>query len=382
MFLFAFFGLSSMFESFNKLPRLLSISLLFPLIFLNGWLLSILTRQLEPLVSIFIAATLISFLLDYPIRFLQRLQVKRGWAVGLVFLLFILFVAGLFIFLAPLILRQANELIVRLPEWIRSGQQQLKTFEAWAIDQQLPIDISSNLAQLVERVSSALRSLTSQLISIFFNAIGSLINIFLTLAFSLFLVIGGEEVWKGILGWLPPRWGELIRQSLPQKFEGYIVGQATLATILSIFQTLALVTIGAPLALLFGLAIGLASVIPFGGTTTIIIVSLLVALQDFGLGVRVFLIAELILQVHENVIGPRIFGEITGLNPVWTLTSLFVGIKVAGFLGLIMAVPIASFIKASAETIRQNWGEPQLAIAADLISLPDEERTEERATTP
>jgi predicted PurR-regulated permease PerM len=145
---------------------------------------------------------------------------------------------------------------------------------------------------------------------------------------------------------------------------------------------LALVTIGAPLALLFGLAIGLASVIPFGGTTTIIIVSLLVALQDFSLGVRVFLIAELILQVHENVIGPRIFGEITGLNPVWTLTSLFIGIKVAGFLGLIMAVPIASFIKASAETIRQNWGEPQLAIAADLISLPDEERTEERATTP
>jgi predicted PurR-regulated permease PerM len=358
-----------MLQSINKLPRLVSIGLIFPILFLNGWLLLLTAQQLEPLVSILITATLIAFLLDYPIRFLQNLGVKRGWAVGLVFLLFVVILSGLVLILGPLILRQANELIVRLPEWIKSGQQQLNSLESWAMAQQLPIDLRSNIAQLIEKVSLTLRSLTSQLISLTLSAISSLVNVFLTLVFSVFLVLRGESLWSGILGWLPSPWNSQIRQSLPQNFEGYIAGQVTLAVIMSVSQTIALFALGAPLALLFGLVIGSASLIPFGGTSSILVVSLLLALQDFGLGFKVLLVAIVVLQINENIVGPRILGEITGLNPVWTLISLFVGVKLGGVVGLLVAVPIASFIKGTADTIRGTRAELPALVTAEVVTV-------------
>jgi predicted PurR-regulated permease PerM len=362
-----------MFQSITKLPRLLSLGLTFPLIFLNGWLLLLLAQELQPLLTLLITATLIAFLLDYPIRFLKDRGINRGVAVGIVLLLFLFILGVLAVYLVPLILRQANELLIRLPEWIKSGQQQLKTLEDWAVAQQLPIDISTTFNQIVARFTTGLRSFTSQAFSIVFGAIGSVVNVFLTLVFTIFLVLRGESLWSGILGWLPTRWNDQIRQALPLNFERYIAGQATMAAIISLVQTTALLILRIPLAQLFGVGIGVASLIPFGGTTTILIVSLLLALQNFWLGVKVLVVAVIINQIIENILAPRILGEITGLNPVWMLVSLDLGVKLGGFLGLVVAVPIASFIKGSFDAIRITQPDLKLELLTTAITTQVEE---------
>ncbi|QZZ18943.1 AI-2E family transporter [Leptothermofonsia sichuanensis E412] len=341
-----------MFESLSKLPRQFTIGLTFPIIFLNLWLLLVLVEQLQPLVSILIVATLIAFLLDYPIRFLQQLGLRRSFSVGIVLLVALLILAVLVLVLVPLILQQANELIIRLPDWLRSGQQQLTSLEDWAVAQQLPIDLRATINQLIERLTSVLRSLTREIISLAFSAIGSIVNVFLTIVFAVFLVLRGESLWQGILGWLPTDWSSRVRLYLPQNFERYIVGQVTMASILAIIQSTALFILGTPLALLFGFMIGIGSIIPFGGLTTIIIVSLLVALQNFWLGVKVLVVAIVITQISENAIAPRIVGDLIGLNPTWMLISLFIGVKLGGVVGLIVTVPVASFIKGTFDTIR------------------------------
>ncbi|HEY9626883.1 MAG TPA: AI-2E family transporter [Coleofasciculaceae cyanobacterium] len=365
-----------MLQSLAKLPRLFTIGLTFPLIFLNGWLLSLLAQELQPLLTILITATLLAFLLDYPIRFLKDRGVNRGIAVGIVLLLFLFILGVLAVFLVPLILRQANELLIRLPDWIKSGQQQLKTIEDWAIAQQLPIDISTTFNQTIARFTTGLRSFTSQAFSIVFGAIGSVVNVFLTLVFTIFLVLRGESLWSGILGWLPQGWNNQIRQALPLNFERYIAGQATMAAIVSLVQTTALLILRIPLAQLFGVGIGVASLVPFGGTTTILIVSLLLALQNFWLGVKVLVVAVIINQIIENILAPRILGEITGLNPVWMLVSLDLGIKLGGFLGLVVAVPIASFIKGSFDAIRTSRPDLQMELVSTITA------TETKASEP
>lgn len=350
----------------NKLPRWFGLGLAFPLIFLNGWLLLLLVDQLEPLVSIVIAATLIAFLLDYPIRFLQQLGAKRGIAVGLVFLLFVLLLGLLVLVLGPLILQQANELLTKLPEWIESGRQQLHDLETWAATQQLPFDLSSSLSQLVDRLTSTLRSLTRQLVSLIFSTIGSIVNVFLTVVVAVFLVLRGQSLWTGVLGWLPVSWNNQVREYLPDNFERYIVGQVTLASILAVVQTITLFILGVPLALLFGSAIGAASLVPFGGTLGVLTVSLLVSLQSVGLGVKTLIVCLIVLQINDNVVGPRIVGEIIGLNPVWMLIAIFIGFKLKGALGLFIAVPIASFIKGTADRFRASRTIPP------LLAIPEE----------
>ncbi len=348
---------------FAKLPRWLTIGLTFPLIFLNGWLFLLLIDQLEPLVSILIAATLIAFLLDYPIRFLQQLGSSRGLAVGLVFLIFLILLSLLILVLGPLILQQANELLTALPQWIESGRRQLNDLETWAATQQLPIDLSSALSQIVDRLTSSLRSLTRQVVNLLFNTIGSIVNVFLTVVFAVFLTLRGQSLWLGVLGWLPTAWNEQVREYLPDNFERYIVGQATLAAILASVQTVVLFILGVPLALLFGFTIGAGSLVPLGGTLAIVVISILVSLQDVGLGGKVLLATVIVNQVSENVIGPRIVGELIGLNPAWMLVSVFIGFKLKGALGLFIAVPIASFIKGTVDRIRAN--------RSALIALPE-----------
>jgi predicted PurR-regulated permease PerM len=360
-----------MLETLNKLPRQLTVGLFtFPLICLNGWLVLKIAKELQPLVSILITATLIAFLLDFPIRFLQERGVKRILSVGLVFLLFLVIVVTLGLFLIPLILRQTNELLIRLPDWIDSGQQQLQLFENWTLTQQLPFDLSlsNNLNQWIDKLSSELRSLTRQVVSLLFSAIGSIVNIILTLAFVIFLILRGERLWTGILSWFPEKWSNQIRQSLPQNFERFIVGQLTLATILGITQTIALLSLGVPLAQLFGLGIGVASLIPLGGFTTTVIVSLLLALQNFWLGFKFFFIALLIIQINDNVLAPRIVGELVGINPVWMLISLFIGVKLGGVLGLVIAVPIAGFIKGTVDILRSQKPKSESENSVTLIT--------------
>lgn len=362
----------AMLESLKKLPRQFTIGLTFPIVFLNGWLLLLLARELQPLVSTLITATLIAFLLDYPIRFLQERGLRRSWAAVLVLLLFLVLLTTLGLFLGPVILQQANELIVRLPEWLKSGQQQLQALQIWAADQQLPIDLSTNLNQLIERLSILLRSLSRQLLGLFVSAIGSIFNVFLTLAFAIFLVLKGDSLWQGILSWFPVQWSNQVRQTLPHNFERYVAGQVTMAAIIAIAQMTNLTILHVTLAQLFGFAIGAGSLIPFGGTITIVTVSLLLALQNFWLGVKVLLVAIIVNQVIESVLAPRIVGQFTGLNPVWMLISLEIGLKLGGALGLVIAVPIASFIKGTVDSIRAVSNKPIGQMAAEMLSNSEE----------
>ena len=68
--------------------------------------------------------------------------------------------------------------------------------------------------------------------------------------------------------------------------------------------------------------------------------------------------AIILEQIIENGIAPRLLGGFTGLNPVWILVSLLIGTKVGGILGLLIAVPIAGFIKSTAMVFQPTTSNP------------------------
>ncbi|MBW4616908.1 MAG: AI-2E family transporter [Desmonostoc vinosum HA7617-LM4] len=337
----------------DKLPRWLTIGLAFPITILNGWLLLQVVQYFQPLVSVFVAAVLLAFVLDYPIQFLQRRGVQRNLAIVGVLLAAVVILVALGITLVPLIIEQLNELANILPSWIDSGTQQLQTFQDWVLNQQqLPINLSGLFTQALERLSSQLQSFTGRILSFAVDTIGIVVNVLLAVVLTIYLVLNGDRLWDGIYQWFPLHIGLQLRQLLREDFHNYFIGQATLGAVLASTITLAFVALQVPLALLFGIAIGFFSLFPFGTGIGIAIVSLLVALQNFWLGVEVLGVAVAIDQVNSNFIAPRILGNLTGLNPVWVVISLLVGAKLGGVLGLLVAIPTASFIKDIADSWR------------------------------
>ncbi|MDF5709761.1 MAG: AI-2E family transporter [Nostoc sp. S4] len=364
-------------QSANKVPRWLSIGLAFPIIILNGWLFLQLVQYFQPLVSIIAAAILLAFVLDYPIQFLQQRGVKRNLAIVGVLLLTVVIIVGLGITLVPLIIEQLNELANILPSWIDSGTQQLEAFQDWALSQQqLPINLSALVSEILERLSNQLQSFTGRILSFAVDTISTVVNVLLAVVLTIYLILNGERLWDGIFQWFSPSIGSKVRQLLREDFHNYFIGQATLGAVLGLTVTLAFWILRVPLALLFGLAIGLFSLFPFGTGIGIAIVSLLVALQNFWLGVEVLGVAVAIDQVNSNFIAPRILGNLTGLNPVWVVISLLLGAKLGGVLGLLIAIPIASFIKDAAD----SWRAGELNKIHD-IELEPAKVTSERAGT-
>ncbi len=342
--------------SIRSLLRWFLLGLLLPLAFLNGWMLLQVFNYFQSLLSAFVVATLVSFLLDYPVRWLEaqgkRWHVRREFAVLAIVLLTLGIVGLLGLTLAPVLYDQFAAFANGLPGWVASSRQQLENLSNWAIAKRLPIDLQQLGTQAIAQFSAQIQNLTTQLVSLLVQMAGRAFDALIAMVLAVYLLLRGEQFWDGFFSWLPPERREQVRQCFRQNFQNYYAGQAALATTIGVAMVLLFLVLQVPFGLLFGLGIGVMTLVPFGAGISIVVVSLLLAVKSFWLGLQVLLLAFLVDQIIENTVAPRLLGQFTGLNPVWVLLSLLAGAKVGGLLGVVLAVPLAGTIKSAIELWR------------------------------
>ena len=359
----------------NRLPRWMVWGLALPLLALNGWVALQIFAFFRSQLTIFLTATLLSFLLNYPVQWLSRFRLRRSLAILLVLLGSISVLGVLGVLLVPPLVAQINELTGRLPSWLDSGMSQMNALQTWAVDLNLPIDLASLAAQLQTKLTTQLQSLSASALGLLPDAIGSVVDLGLTVVLTFYLLLHGDRLWDGIFQWLPQGWNDHARPLIRQNFQNYFLGQITVALLMGTAMTIAFVVIRVPFGLLFGIAVGVMALFPFGPALSITIISFLTALKSIWLGVRVVAVAAVIDQVVENAVAPQLIGGFVGLNPVWILLSLLLGTKIAGVLGLIVAVPVASSIKSIFEDAKIPPSPP----SAEPL-LDTEERTSDSTT--
>lgn len=341
-----------MIDTIAKLPKWLTRGLVLPLLVLNGWLLLLVFEYFQSLITIFATATLLSFILDYPVRFLEQRRLPRAIAILVVLLSGILLLSIIGVTIIPILIEQLNELLEKLPSWVASGSEQAKVFEIWADERNLPFNITALVADSLGRISYQLQQLSGQILGSLFSVVGSLLDLLLTIVLTFYLLLHGTELWHDLFQVVPEETRLRIRESLKRTFNNYFIGQLTVATVMWLSITVTFFIIQVPFGFLFGLFVGIMALFPFGAALSISLVSFLMALKSIWLGLRVLAIAFVIEQIVESVIAPRLLGEFTGLNPVLVLVSLLAGAQLGGFLGLILAVPTTSFIKALFEIFK------------------------------
>ncbi len=335
--------------SLNQLLRWLIFTLLFPLVFLNAWLASLLVRNFQPVVTILVLATLLAFVLNYPVSILQQRRVKRGYAVALVFILALVIVVALGITLVPIVLEQFNEMVKVFPQWIDSSEEKLQSVNNWFFKHKLNVNLSQLLAKVTDQLPNEIEFVSDKLLSIIIDTIDSISEALITVVLTFYLLLDGPRIWEAIFKKLPGNVAQQISQSIQQNFQNYLIGQGTLALLMGVSITLLFLAFQVQFALLFGLGVGLLSLIPFGDVVSLVLITLIIASHDFWLAVKVFAVAVVIDQLIDQAIAPRLLGKITGIRPIWVLIALLVGTNVGGVLGLLVAVPVAGFIKDVAD---------------------------------
>ncbi|MBE8985671.1 AI-2E family transporter [Nostoc sp. LEGE 12450] len=357
----------------NQLLRWLIFTLLFPLVFLNGWLAFLLVKNFQPVVTILVLATLLAFVLNYPVTILQKQGVKRGYAVSLVFISALIIIVALGITLVPIVLEQFNEMVKVLPQWIDSSEEKLQILNDWFFKHKLNVNFSQLLTQVTDQLPNELEFVTDKLLSIIVDAIDSVSDGLIIVVLTFYLLLDGPRIWEGIFKKLPGSFAQQVSQSIQQNFQNYLIGQVTLALLMGVSETLMFLAFQVQFALLFGLGVGLLSLIPFGDVVSVVVITFIIATHDFWLAVKVFAVAVVIDQLIDQAIAPRLLGRFTGLRPIWVLIALLVGTNVGGVLGLLIAVPVAGFIKDAADGFSKS-GDSENVVKSELASelLPEE----------
>lgn len=345
-------------DSLSPLSRFLAITLAAPLTVLNVWSLATIFSYFQSLLVILLVAALLSFLLNYPVNFLEQSGLRRGQAAILVFFATIILFAVLGVTLLPLAIAQAQQLVARLPEWFDSGQRQLMILNERIDSFGLPISLDGLIVQINDRLKAQLQTIAGRALNLSVNlavfTVAKLLDFILITISTLYLLQHGRDVWGSLISWLPTQIQQPFSRTLRSSFQNYFLGQIIAATCMASGLTSVFLLMRVPFGLLFGLTIGLMALVPFGGTAGIILITLLVALRDIGLALQVLAASLVVQQIVENGIAPRILGSVTGLNPFWVFVSLLAGARVGGLLGVVVAVPTAVVVKEALVAIRST----------------------------
>ncbi|ALF55922.1 membrane protein [Nostoc piscinale CENA21] len=339
-------------QTLTPIARIGAIALFAPVLVLNGWALSAIFDYFHSLIVILVGASVLAFLLNYPVSWMERHGAKREQVAVLVFLLALSILLALGVTLFPLALTQAQQLVARIPELIDSGRSQLMMLNEKAEVFGLPINLDALVVQINDRVKGQLQAIAGQVLNLAVVTFTSLLDFLLTMVLTFYLLQHGDELWQSLVEWLPTRFREPFSQTVRLSFQNFFITQLILSTCMASALIPAFLWLKVPFGLLFGLTIGIMALVPFGGSVGIILTTSLVALQDFWMGTRVLLAAVIVQQILENLIAPRILGSFTGLNPVWILISVLTGARIGGLLGVIVAVPTAVIVKTALVALR------------------------------
>jgi predicted PurR-regulated permease PerM len=351
--------------------RLLMIGLAAPILVLNFWAMGSIAKFFGALIGVVVIASLLAFLLNYPVSWCVERGLKRDPVSIVVFLLALSVLTGLGITLFPLAYAQVQQLAMRLPEWFESGRQQLMVLGQEAEERGLHLNLDVMTAQVVDRLQGQLQSLTKSLVNLTLGTVtsvlDSLIAVLITVILTFYLLQHGDEVWQSLIEWLPEPRREPVSKILRLSFQNYFIGQLILGICMASALIPTFLILKVPFGLLFGLTIGTMALIPFGGTVGIISVSFLVALQNIWLGLKVLIAAAIVQQVLENLVAPRVIGSVTGLNPVWVFISVLIGAKTAGLIGVVVAVPTAVVVKTSLMNLRSQMVRPDSETTIEIV---------------
>lgn len=333
--------------------RLLILGLSGPVVALNIWVLTQIFRYFEHLITVLVISAILAFLLNYPVRFFERARITRSQSVTIVLLITctLLFIAG--VTLVPLMTDQMTQLLEKIPGLLEVSHNNLQAFDTWAKARNLPVDLKGFADRINSQIEGQLQTLATQALGLALGTLGGVVDSILVLVLAFYMLLYGDRLWLGLINLLPPQIGLPLSESLRFNFQNFFISQVLLAIFMVLVLIPILLSMRVPFALLFAVLIGIAELIPLiGATLGIGLVSILVMLQDFGLGIQVAIAAAIIQQIRDNVLAPRMMGSFTGLNPIWIFIALLMGLQMAGFLGVLVAVPIAGTIKGTLDAVR------------------------------
>ena len=300
----------------------------------------------------FVVGALLAYLLVPAVDRLERFGIGRSFAALAVFLPLVAgFVAFLLVML-PAIIGEVRFFVEEFPRYVTRLQSLVTDASGpWlhsVMGDELHIEQSSaDVARTMgsDWLDGFLRSLWSSGLAL----ISLLSLLVVTPIIAIYLAIDWQRMIATVDGWFAPAYRDDIRalgREIHDTVAGFVRGQIVICLVLAVLYATALKVTGLNHAILIGITAGLISFVPYLGAATGIFVSVCVAMAQFwpnwvpvAVVGGIFIVGEMLA---DYVLSPRIIGRRVKLNPVWMMFALFAFGWLFGFIGVLLAIPIAA----------------------------------------
>ncbi|MCX7371792.1 MAG: AI-2E family transporter [Alphaproteobacteria bacterium] len=300
----------------------------------------------------FVLAACIAYFLDPLCARMARYGLPR-WAsaAGLVLAMVL---AGLLavLLLYPLILAQIGVLLQRLPAYVATVGTMVRELMLNLEEAAGPEVVDARLRELVVSQAGQMMAFMGTAATRLIGGGIALFNVFtlviVTPVVAFYLLRDWPGIMRRIETWLPRQYAPTIQQLAGETdriLGAWLRGQLLCCLALGLFYAIGLSAIGLELGVMVGLFAGALSIIPYVGSMTGFVAAVLLAIGQWGTwgGVGLVLAVFVAGQILEGyVIYPRLLGNRVELHAVWVIFALFAGGVALGFLGVLLAVPIAA----------------------------------------
>lgn len=292
-------------------------------------------QLLEVIFLLFVALILVAALRS-PVEWLTAKKVPRILAIVLVYFLILLLISLVSIIIIPALNNQYKTLVQQAPYLIEQINRLL-------IFVQIPTD------QTVSILSQPFIAVGKNLFKITTSAFGTLVGLITLLVLTFYLILEWEKVVKLIASPFTGRQEKRVMvfvTTLERDLGRWLRGQLTLSFIVGILVYVGLAFLGIPAALPLALIAGILEIIPIIGPILSAVPALIIALTLSPiLAIVTAALYFIVQQLENNLIVPTVMSKTVGVNPLVTIIALMIGAKLAGIIGVILAVPTVLVIR-------------------------------------
>ncbi len=320
----------------------------------------------------FVVGMVLAYFFDPLVARLERTGLSRTTSTSLVTVLAVLLAIGTATAIIPPLVGQVEEFVAKVPEYfVKAAVRVQPMIEPLRDRLGLPPlsmkDLQSHATQWAGEGLSVFGAVAGRVAQRGVAIINLLALLFLTPVVTFYLLRDWPKFLAAVDGALPLDHADTIRKLAREAnaaTAGYLRGQALVCVCLGTLYGIGLSLVGLQFGFVIGMIAGIISFIPFVGTLVGGTLSLGMALAQFPPDwISVGKVGVVFLMGHvleSNFLSPKLVGDRVGLHPVWIMFALLAGGSLFGFVGVLVAVPVAAIIGVLVRHLLQRYHESEI----------------------
>ncbi|MHB9150799.1 MAG: AI-2E family transporter [Thermoleophilia bacterium] len=345
-------------------------------------------RMMSHALFVFLMASLLALLLNPLAKMLTRVRVPRAVGVPVLYLA-LLTIAGVIVAIGvPPLVRQAQGLVERAPEWASAINQALPDYQAYLERQGIFLDIVGLADSAVGWLGGASFQSVGRLFNFGVGLAGSMATLLLVLIVSFYMLIDARRINAALAHLFPidDAVAAVYFGGLQMSFTRFVKGQAVLALAVGLAAGLGVWILGwdvvgvwpegAQYALLFGFWAGVTEVIPYVGPWLGALPPIILALFHSPITALWVAVLFWLIQLLENhILVPNIMGASVGVHPLVVIFALLAGAEVGGILGMLAVLPLLAMVRHTLDFFdvtfsRASWIADDQVVSAVIPAPP------------